>query len=291
MKKLFIVLLMLFVTFSYSQDEYNHNYYWNFQDNTKAIVGFPTCYVRKSPNIKSIVLDSLQLGTEVLVKSTSESLHKMKGINVSWVDIEYKNQAGETKIGFVWKGLLALNYVKNASLTYLTTIDKIEKIKSQEYFNENFFITVKILDKENQLLGENSIKKCLSESSYFQNKTIGHLGLSQLQNIYRISFSGEACGIPTFHYYFGWNGSKLLTLPEKMNVADADVYYHSEEFLFPSEKGGKPDMIIKKTEEAELIEETDHVYDMLNEEEYYKWNGEKATFINKSKARKTKKKL
>ena len=291
MKKLFIVLLMLFVTFSYSQDEYNHNYYWNFQDNTKAIVGFPTCYVRKSPNIKSIVLDSLQLGTEVLVKSTSESLHKMKGINVSWVDIEYKNQAGETKIGFVWKGLLALNYVQNSSLTYLTTIDKIEKIKAQEYFNENFFITVKILDKENQLLDENTIKKCLSESSYFQNKTIGHLGLSQLQNIYRISFSGEACGIPTFHYYFGWNGSKLLTLPEKMNVADADVYCHSEEFLFPSEKGGKPDMIIKKTEEAELIEESNGIYNMLNEEEYYKWNGEKATFINKSKARKTKKKL
>ena len=291
MKKSFIVLLMLFVTFSYSQDEYNHNYYWNFQDNTKAIVGFPTCYVRISPNIISNVLDSLQLGTEVMVKSTSESLHKLKGINVSWVDIEYKNQAGETKEGYVWKGLLALNYVKNGTLTYLTTIDKIEKIKSQEYFNENFFITVKILNKENQLLDAFIIKKCLSESSYFQNKTIGHLGLSQLQNIYRISFSGEACGIPTFHYYFGWNGSKLLTLPEKMNVADADVYYHSEEFLFPSEKGGKPDMIIKKTEEAELIEETVHVYDMLNEEEYYKWNGEKATLINKSKARKTKKKL
>lgn len=282
---------MLFVTFSYSQDEYNHNYYWNFQDNTKAIVGFPTCYVRKSPNIKSIVLDSLQLGTEVMVKKTSESLYKLKGINVSWVDIEYKNQVGETKIGFVWKGLLALNYVKNGTFTYLTTIDKIEKIKSQEYFIENFFITAKILDKENQLLDENTIKKCLSESSYFENKTIGHLGLSKLQNIYRISFSGESCGVPTFHYYFGWNGSKLLTLPEKMNVADADVYYHSEEFLFPSEKGGKPDMIIKKTEEAELIEESNGIYNMLNEEEYYKWNGEKATLINKSKARKTKKKL
>jgi hypothetical protein len=112
-----------------------------------------------------------------------------------------------------------------------------------------------------------------------------------LQNIYRISFSGEACGIPTFHYYFGWNGSKLLMLPEKMNVADADVFYHSEEFVFPSEKGGKPDMIVKKIEDAELIEESDQVYNMSNEEEYYKWNGEKATLINKSKARKTKKKL
>jgi len=264
MKKIVIVLLMLFVTFSYSQDKYNHNYYWNFQDNTKAIVGFPICYVRKSPNIKSVVLDSLQLGAEVMVKSTSETLYKIKGINLSWVVIEYKNQDGATKEGFVWKGLLALNYVRNNSFTYLTTIDKIEKIKSKEYFNENFLISAKVLGTDNQLLDEKTIKKCLSESSYFQNKTIGHLGLSQLQNIYRISFSGESCGVPTFHYYFGWNGNKLLKLPEKMNVGDADVYYHSEEFVFPTEKGGKPDMIVKKIEEAELIEETGHVYKMIN---------------------------
>jgi hypothetical protein len=291
MKKLFIVLFMVFVTLSYSQDDYNHNYYWNFQDNTKAIVGFSKCYVRESSNIKSVILDSLQLGTEVMVKSTSESLYKIKGINVSWVDIEYKNQAGKTKKGFVWKGLLALNYVKNGSFIYLTTIDKIEKIKFQEYFNENFLITAKILDTDNHLLDENSINKYLSESSYFENKTIGNIGLSQLQNIYRISFSGESCGVPTFHYYFGWNGNKLLILPEKMNVGDADVYYHSEEFVFPTEKGGKPEMILKKIEEAELIEDTDHLYNMINKEEYYKWNGEKATLINKSKARKTKKKL
>ena len=291
MKKVLFFLLMMFVTLSYSQDEYNHNYYWNLQDNTKAMVGFPTCYVRKSPNASSIVLDSLQLGSEVMVKKTSESLYKLKGINVSWVEIEYKNKSGETKFGCVWKGLLALNYVKNSSFTYLTTIDKIEKIKSQEYFNENFFITVKILDKENQLLGENTIKKCLSESSYFENKTIGHLGLSKLQNIYRISFSGESCGVPTFDYYFGWNGKKFQPLPEKMNVGDADVFYHSEEFVFPSEKGGKANMIVKKIEQAELIEESNGIYNMTNEEEYYKWNGEKAILINKSKIRKSKKKL
>jgi hypothetical protein len=101
-------------------------------------------------------------------------------------------------------------------------------------------------------LGENTIKKCLSESSYFENKTIGHLGLSKLQNIYRISFSGESCGVPTFDYYFGWNGKKFQPLPEKMNVGDADVFYHSEEFVFPSEKGGKANMIVKKIEQAEL---------------------------------------
>ena len=291
MKKVVIILLMLFVTRSYSQDEYTHNYYWNLQDNSKAIVGFTTCYVRESPNVNSVILDSLQLGSEVIVKKTSEALYKFKGINLPWVEIKFKNKFGETKTGYLWKGFLALNYVNNGALTYLTTIDKIDKIKSQEYFNENFFISAKILDNENQLLNQITIKKCLSESSYFENKTIGHLGLSKLKNIYRISFSGESCGVPTFHYYFGWNGNKLLLLPEKMNVGDADVYYHSEEFLFPSEKGGKPDLIIKKIEEAELIEETSGIYNMKNGEEIYKWNVDKATLFSKSKLLKSKKKL
>jgi hypothetical protein len=226
-----------------------------------------------------------------MVKKTFGELYKFKGINVSWVEIEYKNKVGKTKVGCVWKGLLALNFVNNESLTYLTTINKIEKIKSQEYFNDYFSISAKILGSNNQLLNEITIKNFLSESTYFENKTIGSLGLSKLQNIYRISFAGESCGVATLYYYFGWNGNKLLLLPEKMNVGDADVYYHSEEFVFPSEKGGRPDLIIKKIEEAELIEETSGIYNMTEGEEIFKWNGEKAILFNKSKLRKSKKKL
>jgi hypothetical protein len=290
MKKVVFILLMLFVTLSYSQEEYNHNYYWNFQDNSKALVGYTKCYVRESPSINSVILDSLQIGSEVMVKKTFDELYKFKGINVSWVEIKFKNNFGETKTGYLWKGFLALNFIKKQELTYLTTIEKIEKFKSGGYINDRFSISAKILNN-NQFLNQITIKKFLSESTYFENKTIGSLGLSKLQNIYRISFSGESCGVPTLYFYFGWNGTKLLLLPEKMNVGDADVYYHSEEFVFPSEKGGKPDLIIKKIEEAELIEETSGIYNMSEREEYYKWNGKKAILYKKSKLKKSKKKL
>jgi hypothetical protein len=76
-----------------------------------------------------------------------------------------------------------------------------------------------------------------------------------------------------------------------MNVGDADVYYHSEEFVFPLEKGGKPDLIIMKMEEAELIEETSGIYNITEGEEIFKWNGEKAILYKKSKLKKSKKKL
>lgn len=291
MKKLFFVLMLLIVTMCYSQNEYSHNYYWNISDNSEAIIGANKCYVRENPNVISEKLDSLKLGTKVIVLKTTENLYKNKGINVSWVEIKFKNKSGETKTGYLWKGFLALNFVKKQGLTYLTSIDKIEKNKSEGYLNDYFSISAKILDSNNQLLNEITIKNFLSESTYFENKTIGSLGLSKLQNIYRISFAGESCGVATLYYYFGWNGNKLLLLPEKMNVGDADVYYHSEEFVFPSEKGGQPDLIIKKVEEAELIEETSGIYNVTQGEEIFKWNGEKAILFKKSKLRKSKKKL
>jgi hypothetical protein len=291
MKKLFLILILLLVTISYSQEEYSHNYYWNISDNSEAIIGVNKCKVLVNSDANSEVLDSLKLGTKVIVLKTTENLFKNKGINVSWVEIKFKNKSGETKTGYLWKGFLALNFIKKQGLTYLTTIDKIENFKSGAYINDRFSISVKILNNKNQLLNQISIKKPLSESTYFENKTIGSLGLSKLKNIYRISFSGESCGVPTLYYYFGWNGNKLLLLPEKMNVADADVYYHSEEFIFPSEKGGKPDSIIKKIEEAELIEETSGIYNITNGEEIFKWNGEKTILFKKSKLKKSKKKL
>ena len=60
---------------------------------------------------------------------------------------------------------------------------------------------------------------------------------------------------------------------------------------FLTEKGGKPDLIIKKMEEAELIEETKGIYNVTEGEEIYKWNGENAVLYKKSKPRKSKKKL
>lgn len=285
MKKLFLILILLFVTISYSQEEYSHNYYWNISDNSEAIIGANECYVLENSDVNSEALDSLKLGTKVIVLKSTENFFKNKGINASWVEIKFKNKLGETKTGYLWKGFLALNFIKKQGLTYLTTIDKVDNS------NDLFSISAKILNNKNQLLNQITIKKSLSESTYFENKTIGHLGLSKLQNIYRISFSGVSCGVPTLYYYFGWNGNRLLLLPEKMDVGDAGVYYHSEEFVFPSEKGGKPDLIIKKIEEAELIEETSGIYNMTECEEIFKWNGEKTILYKKSKLKKSKKKL
>ncbi|PZT97255.1 MAG: SH3 domain-containing protein, partial [Chryseobacterium sp.] len=67
----------------------------------------------------------------------------------------------------------------------------------------------------------------------------------------KATVSGEACGIPSYDQYVLFKDKKLIVLPQLMNVGDADVYYHSEEFVFPNDKGGVPNAFIFKMEEME----------------------------------------
>lgn len=292
MKKVFIIIVILAQLQSFSQEKSYHNYYWNGQENYQAIIGIKNCYVRTNPDANSVLLDSLQIGNEIKVIKSTDNDYKVKGVNVSWVEIEYINKKGIASKGYLWKGFLALGYFKKADLTYLTTIEKVEINKENGL--EDFAITVKILNNKNSILGQKTLIKNLGEASLFENKTIDGFGLSNIIGIYRIGFLGEACGIASTYYYFAWNGKQISILPEKTYDGEASIYYHSEDFIFPKEKGGKPNIITKVIEEGENTDETGEkrhsIYNINVWNEIYKWNGEKVIFIEKTKVKKYKKK-
>ncbi len=288
MKKVFLILLVLLQLHSFSQQKNAYDYYWSSEENLKAIVGVNNCYVRENPSTKSKSLDSLQIGKEVTVVKSTDIDYSINGVNVSWVAIEYKNKLGTISKGFLWKGFLALGFVKKKGLTFLTTIDKFEKRKSDGL--DVFSISAKVLNSQNVVLGRKTFQETLGESAYFQNNAIGGLGLKNVSHIYRISFEGEACGIPSLFYYFAWNGTKIIQLPGKFGAADADIYFHNEDFIFPIEKGGKPDTIIKIFKEGETQDEDAKrpTYNVKEWKEIYKWNGDKTILIEKSKPKKYK---
>ncbi len=64
--------------------------------------------------------------------------------------------------------------------------------------------------------------------------------------------SGEACGVATYDQYAFFKDKNLIVIPQLMNVADAGVFYHSEEYVFPNDKGGIPGAFILKTEDMEM---------------------------------------
>lgn len=290
MKKL--LLFLLFTNFIFSQEIPSENYFWEYNYNTeseiKTVIGVKNCYVRQDSTANSQLLDSLQIGTKIkVIKNTTENLN-IKGLNLSWVEIEYSKN-NQIKTGFLWKGFIALGNITKENTTFLTTIDTkySKKVQRDDYEYEGDFyrISVKAIDSENQIISEKSFSKELYESHYFQNSAISSWGLKDLNSIYRISFSGEACGIPTLHYYFGWNGKEFLELPEKYDVGDAGAFYHTEEFVFPKEKGGQPNTIIKNINEAANIDENSDSYTFLVNKsvEYYSWDGKSFKLIKTKK--------
>ena len=202
MKK--IIFFLLFSNFIFSQEIPSENYFWEYNYNAeseiKTVIGVKNCYIRQEPSSNSQLLDSLQIGNKIkVIKNTNENLN-IKGLNLSWVEIEYyKNH--QIKTGFLWKGFIAVGNTTRGNTTFLTTIDSKYSKKVQrddyEYAGEFYRISVKAIDSENQIISEKSFSKELSESHFFQNSAISSWGLKDLNSIYRISFSGEACGIPT----------------------------------------------------------------------------------------------
>jgi hypothetical protein len=281
----------MFQCLGYAQEEFRHSDYWR-SEKEEAIVAVKNCYIRSEPSTSGLLLDSLQMGNKVKIVQSTENLLKIKGINTNWAEIQYKTPRGDSKLGYIWKGFLALDFVSVDEETFLTTITKITQKTNRDNYTENIFhITAIVLNKQNEVVGEKTIAKDVLESHYFQNKAIGSLGMNNLMDIYRISFHGEACGIPSYFFYFGWNGNELIELPGKMEVGDAGVFYHSETFLFPKEPGGKPNLIIKNIEEAEAVDEAAQVYDISKSKETYTWDGTKAILIKSQKFKKFRKAL
>ncbi|MES2863823.1 MAG: hypothetical protein V4666_06875 [Bacteroidota bacterium] len=292
MKK--IIFFLLFTNFIFSQETPSENYFWDFhyvnENGMEAVIGAKNCYIRKDSSTNSQLLDSLQIGTKIKVIKNTEEYLNIKGLNLSWVEIEY-NQNNEIKTGFLWKGFIALGSSAKNNITFLTTIDSKYNKKIQqgdsEYEGEFLRISVKSMDAKNQIIAEKSFSKELSESVYFQNSAIKSWGLKDVSDVYRISFSGQACGIPTYHYYFGWNGTAFLTLPEKYDVGDAGVYYHIENFIFPKEKGGQANIIIKEITESEEVGDSNNgmytTYEVRKSSEYYSWDGKNFKLIKTKK--------
>ncbi len=288
MKKLGIIVCVFVHFLSFSQEFPNQEDYWEGEENRTAMIAVSSCNVREQPSLKAKLLDSLQLGQEIVLLKNTDSFLKIKGVNLSWVSIAFKNQKGEIQKAFVWKGFLALGFVKTDQNIFLTSLDKILSDSKDPYINEGVF-SVKVLDLDKKILAQKTFKKSSNDGSYFENKNIGSLGLTGLKNIYRVSLMGQACGVTSNHFYWGWTGSDLVELPKRQDSADAGAYYYEETFIFPSEKGGKPNSIIKKIKQAEINDKG--LMDVEEWTETFLWKGQKAVFSKKDKPKKYKEKL
>lgn len=255
MKTLFTAVFLLIVQiFSAQEEDYEYaNGVFQFEENKTQKIFTDQTRIRQSPNVNSQILDSLSTNQQVLILKKEETILKLGERRANWYKISY--QKGETTSeGYIWGGNLSVGYRNKNGYDFLfgltKTVSKKDK-ESPEITIQQNIAAIKVVEG-NTLIDEVSFDTGSAESlSYGTFNIESNHKLQNVELTLKATVSGEACGIASYDQYVLFKDKKLIVLPQLMNVGDADVYYHTEEFVFPNDKGGIPNAFIFKMEEME----------------------------------------
>ncbi|MBL1223066.1 SH3 domain-containing protein [Chryseobacterium sp. L7] len=254
MKSLLTVLFLMVLQFFSAQEE-SMTYadgVFGFEENKAQKIFTDWTRVRKEPDVKSEVLDSLQTNQQVMILKKEEAILRLGERGANWYKVSYQKGDAVSE-GYIWGGNLCVGYRNKNGYDFLFGLSKTVDRKSKDNSGtiKQNIAGIKVLEGTS-LIDEVYFDTGRGEEMSYATFTIesGH----KLQNVeltLKAMVSGEACGIASYDQYVLFRDKKLVALPQLTNVGDADVYYHSEEFVFPNDKGGIPNAFIFKTEEME----------------------------------------
>lgn len=274
MKHLFTILFLCIVQiFSAQEDDGYPNGIFNFEENKVQKIFTDQTRIRQLPNVNAQILDSLPTNYQILILAKDETILKLGERRANWYKISYQ-KGGATSEGYVWGGNLAVGYRNKNGYDFLfgltKTINKNEKGYPDVVIEQNI-AAVKVIDG-NTLIDEVSFETGSGESlSYGTFNIESNHKLQNVELTLKATVSGEACGIAGYDQYILFANKKLIALPQLMNVGDSDVYYHSEEFIFPNDKCGIPNAFIFKMEEMEKDDQDREKKKRASKT--YLWNG------------------
>lgn len=276
MKQFFLSILLLAAIPAVAQLSGNIEYnLWRAQPGDTMTIFSDKAYIRQSPSLQAPVIDSLTIGNPVIASRLTETELTLRGMTAPWWQVRYQ-AGGKQKEGYLWLGLLSLGNYRKDTVQLLYGIEKVIPGAAKED-GPKYVVIVKALNTTHHLLDKKELTVAGGQFAIStEGKLLGSMGLDKLNAILRLCFSGEACGIPTDFYYYGWTGSKLLVLPEKSNVFDAGAVSHDEVLLFPKEAGGQAGKIIKVITDEEYGDDQETVIKKTTNREVFVWDGEKA---------------
>lgn len=274
--KPFITILFLCIIqfFSAQEEDYEYaNGVFQFEENKTQKIFTDFTRIRQSPNVNAQILDSLQTNQQILILKQDETILKLGERRANWYKISYQ-KGDKTSEGYVWGGNLCVGYRTKNGYDFLFGLTKTISKKNPEFNGaiQQNIAAIKMVEG-NTLIDEISFDTGSGESlSYGTFNIESNHKLKNVEFILKAMVSGEACGIASYDQYILVKDKKMIALPQLMNVGDADVYYHSEQFIFPNDKGGIPNAFIFKMEEMERDEKDREK--KKNASKTYLWNGD-----------------
>lgn len=274
--KPFLTFLFLCVIelFSAQEEDYEYaNGVFQFEENKTQKIFTDFTRIRQSPNVNAQILDSLQTNQQILILKQDETILKLGERRANWYKISYQ-KGDKTSEGYVWGGNLCVGYRTKNGYDFLFGLTKTISKKNPEFDGtiQQNIAAIKMVEG-NTLIDEISFDTGSGESlSYGTFNIESNHKLKNVEFTLKAMVSGEACGIASYDQYILVKDKKMIALPQLMNVGDADVYYHSEQFIFPNDKGGIPNAFIFKMEEMERDEKDREK--KKNASKTYLWNGD-----------------
>lgn len=273
MKSLLTALFLLILQLFPAQEEVYANGIFGFEENKVQKIFTNWTRIRLEPDVNAEILDSLQTNQQITVLKKEDRVLQLGERASHWYKISYQKE-DKTLEGYVWGGNLCVGYRNKNGYDFLFGLTKTENRKDKqtgESFKQNI-ASIKVLE-ENNVVDEVFFDTGSGESlSYATFNIESNHQLKGVELTLKAMVSGEACGIASYDQYVLFKNKKLVALPQLMNVGDADVYYHSESFIFPNDKGGVSNAFIWKMEE---MEKDDHDKEKIKRSsKTYLWNGD-----------------
>lgn len=242
--------------------------------------------LREKPSTQSGVLTKLPIGTPVTVQAVTTDSLTLRGVKLPWVQVSCQSGGASTITGYIWGGFLALaaiqtpsdEYTPNSGVLYLTGVAA---------FNE----------KTHQLTVQVRIAKGGAELSKAEFTTQGDLSyypsfelrfepLKQVKAVLSVNYYYPACGYPSGNNLLFWQeNNQLSKVLETSSISDGGVFYDSEDYILPADRGGIGDHVLVTKDFSEFTESGD---DLVRSKQtfkitLYKWTGSKLVKLREVK--------
>jgi hypothetical protein len=265
---------------SFAQDgdnwQYSDGNFEGFSTGGQWYTSVTDANLRSGPSLTASVLGKLPIGTLVTVNEVSKDTFEQRGLRYPWLLVNCQ-VGGNTLKGYVWGGFMAMahlqtptdKYQPNAGVLYLTNLSAYNPQKNQ--------ITVQVrVAKDGKELAQTEFLTT-GDPSYTPQFEVGFESLQGVKAVLTVNYSYPACGYPSGNNLVFWTNTALTRVLETSTVADGGVFYDSEEWILPNQRGGIGDHVLVVKDQSEFTEMGDDL--VRTKQSYritlYKWNGQK----------------
>ncbi len=194
---------------------------------------------REKPGTDSKVLAKLAIGTPVKMVAVAEEYYTQRGVTLPWVKVEIAPTGAKPQKGYLWGGFLALahiqtpdeEYMPNPGVLYLTGVVAHDTTKHE--------ITVQVRAcKDGKELAKTEFKT-VGDLGYYPSFGVDYSPFEGVKALLFVNYYYPACGYASGDNLLFWKENGELTrVLETSSVSDGGVFYSSETYVLPTDKGG-----------------------------------------------------